>query len=194
MKRVYGLIIPLALGLSLTAGKGQGLEFQVYSLIRKDLPDGFPFQALFDGFAILKVEIQNDSGENRQLDLEGLRILDPKGRELERASPFDVTPKIVKYYRGNQRGIFGEGYAGGQPTPQEWERVPTVSPRSSGTTYSIETPKRIRATLEHYELKPGEIPAGDTFQGLLYVKSSEVGNKLSGSIVIFGALGSATVP
>jgi hypothetical protein len=87
----------------------------------------------------------------------------------------------MKYYRGSQRGIYGEGYSGGRPTTQEWEQVPTVEPGRSSGTVSVGVGTSLRAVLEHYQVQEVNLAPGETAEGFFYLKSKKSGGKLSGS-------------
>jgi len=107
------------------------IDFTVSSVRRSELPDEFPFQVLYEGFAILNLKMENRSSEAWTFRPEEVEVFEGGGKTLDRAVPTDMAPKLMKYYRGNQRGIYGEGYSGGRPTTQEWEQVPTVEPGKS---------------------------------------------------------------
>ena len=104
------------------------VRISVQSLKKSEVPDGFPFQVLDQGFAIFRITIDNRSPEPWTLPADQVTAVSPKGKDLERAAATEITPKVVKLYRGNTRGIYGEGYSGGRPTTRQWEEVPTVSP------------------------------------------------------------------
>ena len=127
--------------------------FAVSSVKRSDLPDDFPFQVLYEGFAILNLKMENRSSEAWTFRPEEVEVFEGGGKTLDRAVPTDMAPKLMKYYRGNQRGIYGEGYSGGRPTPQEWEQVPTVEPGKSSGTVSVGVGASLRAVLEHYQVQ-----------------------------------------
>ena len=97
----------------------------------------------------------------------------------------DIAPKLMKYYRGSQRGIYGEGYAGGRPTTQEWEQAPTVEPGKSPGTVSASVGGSLRAVLEHYQIQEVNLAPGETVEGFFYLKSKTSGGKLSGSSLRF---------
>jgi hypothetical protein len=157
------------------------ISFNVSSVKRSELPDDFPFQVLYEGFAVLKLRMENRSSEAWTFRPEEVEVFEPKGKKLDRAVPTDMAPKLMKYYRGAQRGIYGEGYSGGRPTTQEWEQVPTVEPGKSSGTVSIGVGSSLRAVLEHYQVREVNLAPGETAEGFFYLKSNKSGGKLAGS-------------
>ena len=166
----------------------------VQSLKKSEVPDGFPFQVLDQGFAIFQITIENHSSQIWTLQADQVTAVDPKGKDLKRAAATEITPKIVKLYRGNIRGIYAEGYSGGRPTTRQWEQVPTVSPNAGPGQVSVGRAQQLRALLEHYEIHPVEVAPGTTYEGFLYLKSKDTGRKLSGSVVSLGDQLSVRVP
>ena len=141
------------------------ITFTVSSVKRSDLPDDFPFQTLDVGFAVLKLKMENLSSQAWTFRPEEVEVFEGGGKKLDRAVPTDIAPKLMKFYRGSQRGIYGEGYSGGRPTTQEWERVPTVEPGRSPGTVSAGVGGSLRAVLEHYEVQEVELAPGETAEG-----------------------------
>jgi hypothetical protein len=146
------------------------IGFEVSSLKRSELPDDFPFQVLNEGFAVLKLKVENRSSEAWTFLPEEVEVFEGKGKKLDRALPTDIAPKLMKYYRGSQRGIYGEGYSGGRPTAQEWEQVPTVEPGKSPGTVSAGVGGSLRALLEHFQVQEITLAPGDTAEGFFYLK------------------------
>ncbi len=176
-------ILLLAALLLFPPPQGDEVEISVQSLKKSEVPDDFPFQVLDQGFAIFEITIENHSAQHWTLPADQVTAVDPKGKALERATVFEITPKVIKLYRGKTRGIFGEGYSGGRPTTRQWEQVPTVSPGAGPGIISVGRAEQLRALLEHFKIHPVEVAPGTTYQGFLYLKSKHTGRKLSGSIV-----------
>ena len=65
--------------------------FAVSSLKRSDLPDDFPFQVLNEGFAILKLKMENRSSEAWTFRPEEMEVFDGKGKERSWIGPFPWT-------------------------------------------------------------------------------------------------------
>ncbi len=170
------------------------ITFTVSSVKRSDLPNDFPFQTLDVGFAVLKLKMENLSSEAWTFRPEEVEFFEGKGKKLDRALPTDIAPKLMKFYRGGQRGIYGEGYSGGRPTYRQWEQVPTVEPGRSPGTVSAGVGGSLRAVLEHYQVQEVELAPGETAEGFLYLKSNKSGGKLSGSSLRFENQVSIEVP
>ncbi len=170
------------------------ISFEISSVKRSELPDDFPFQVLNEGFAILKLKMENRSSEAWTFRPEEVEVFEPKGKKLDRAVPTDIAPKLMKYYRGGQRGIYGGGYSGGRPTTQEWEQAPTVEPGRSPGTVSVGVGGSLRAVLEHYEVKEVDLAPGETAEGFFYLKSKQSGGKLSGGSLRFKNQVSINIP
>ncbi len=156
------------------------IGFTVSSVKRSELPEEFPFQVLNEGFAILQLKMENRSSEAWTFRPEEVEVFEGKGKKLDRALPTDIAPKLMKYYRGSQRGIYGEGYAGGRPTTQEWGQAPTVEPGKIPGTVSAGVGGSLRAVLEHYQVQEVNLAPGESAEGFLYLKSKKSGGKLSG--------------
>ena len=170
------------------------ITFTVSSVKRSDLPDDFPFQVLDVGFAVLKLKMENLSSEAWTFRPEEVEVFEGGGKKLDRAVPTDIAPKLMKFYRGSQRGIYGEGYSGGRPTTQEWEQVPTVEPGRRSGTVSAGVGGRFRAALEHHQVQEVELSPGETAEGFFYLKSKKTGGKLSGSSLRFQNQVSIEIP
>ena len=174
--------------------QGEDVEATVQSLKKSEIPDGFPFQALDQGFAIFEITIENHSSQPWTLPADQVTAVDPKGKALERATIFEITPKVIKLYRGKTRGIYGEGYSGGRPTTRQWEQVPTVSPGAGPGVISVGRAEQLHDLLDRYEIHPVEVAPGSTYRGLLYLKSKNTGRRLSGSTVRLNDRISVNVP
>ncbi|MDA2934191.1 hypothetical protein MYX82_07590 [Acidobacteria bacterium AH-259-D05] len=190
------MIETLLLGILLLSPPPQTEEitFSVQSLKKSELPDDFPFQVLDQGFAIFKITIENRSPQTWTFQPDQVETVNNKGKALERATVSEITPKVLKLYRGNLRGIYGEGYSGGRPTIRQWDQVPTVSPTASAGTISASRAPQLRALLEHYEIKKVDLDPGASYEGFLYLKSKKTGRKLSGSVLRLGDQVSVKVP
>ena len=170
------------------------IGFTVSSVKRSELPDDFPFQVLNEGFAILELKMENRSSEAWTFRPEEVEVFEGKGKKLARALPTDIAPKLMKYYRGSQRGIYGEGYGGGRPTTQEWEQVPTVEPGKSAGTVSAGVGGSLRAVLDHFQVQEVNLAPGETAEGFFYLKSKKSGGKLSGGSLRFQNQVSIEIP
>ncbi|MCZ6769361.1 MAG: hypothetical protein O7D93_08965 [Acidobacteria bacterium] len=170
------------------------ITFEVSSLKQSELPDDFPWQILNEGFAVLKLRIRNGSSGIWTFDPGEVEVFESGGKTINRAAPTEITPQLMKFYRGGQLGIYGEAYSGGRPTREEWERVPTVEPGARAGTVSVNVAQRLRAILEHYQLKQVEVAPGETLEGFLYLKSKKTGSKLSGSFLRFENQVSIEIP
>ena len=170
------------------------ITFAVSSVKRSALPDDFPYQTLDVGFAVLKLKMENLSSEAWTFRPEEVEVFEGGGKKLDRAVPSDIAPRLMKFYRGSQRGIYGEGYTGGRPTHQQWEQVPTVEPGRSSRTVSAGVGGILRAVLEHYQVQEVELAPGETAEGFLYLKSKKSGGKLSGSSLRFQNQVSIEIP
>ncbi len=170
------------------------IAFTVSSVKRSDLPDDFPFQVLNEGFAVLKLKMENRSSEAWTFRPEEVEVFERGGKKLDRAVPTDIAPKLMKYYRGSQRGIYGEGYAGGQPTREQWEQASTVEPGKGSGTVSAGVGGSLRAVLEQYQVQEVHLAPGETAEGFFYLKSKKSGGKLSGSSLRFQGQVSIEIP
>ena len=187
-------VLLISLLLLSAAPQVEEIAFTVSSVKRSELPDDFPFQVLHEGFAILNLQMENRSSEAWTFHPEEVEVFEPKGKKLDRAVPTDIAPKLMKFYRGSQRGIYGEGYSGERPTTQEWEQVPTVEPGVSSGTVSVGVGSSLRAVLEHYQVQEVNLAPGETAEGFFYLKSKKSGGKLSGSSLRFQGQVSIEIP
>ena len=187
-------VLLISLLLLSAAPQIEEITLTVSSVRRSDLPDDFPFQVLNEGFAILKLKMENRSSEAWTFRPEEVEVFEGKGKKLDRAIPTDIAPNLMKYYRGSQRGIYGEGYSVGRPTAQEWEQVPTVEPGRSSGTVSVGVGGSLRAILEHYQVQKVTLAPGETAEGFFYLKSKKSGGKLSGSSLRFQNQVSIEIP
>ena len=170
------------------------IAFTVSSVKRSDLPDDFPFQVLNEGFAVLQLKMENLSSESWTFRPEEVEVFEGGGKKLDRAVPTDIAPKLMKYYRGTQRGIYGEGYAGGRPTRQQLEQAPTVEPGGSSRTVSAGVGGSLRAVLEDFQVQEVNLAPGETAEGFFYLKSKKSGGKLAGSSLRFQGQVSIEIP
>ena len=169
-----------------------GVFVEVTSLRKKDLPRGFPFQVLQEGFAILGVVVRNDSSASFHIDPEVMEAKNHKKKRIKRARSTDITPKIMKYHRTGQLSTQGGIYSQGR-SPQD----PRYGRGTRGTEHSVDlgrdsqpgvvvvgAAQKVRALLEEYEIQPHTIPAGESVEGFFYLRSKKSGRKLSGQLLL----------
>jgi hypothetical protein len=144
------------------------------------VPNDFPFQILSEGFAIIELEVANSGSGDFELTFDEIRVVDSKGKMIERALSTDMAPKVFKYYKGSRQVIHGEGHVGavGPRTPTR-----TVGIHPPAPSISADTGQRIRALLESYEIQPGVIAPQESRAGYFYLKSKRSGRKLQGASV-----------
>ena len=63
------------------------ISFTVSSVKKSDLPDDFPFQVLNEGFAVLKLKMENRSSEAWTFRPEEVEVFEGGGKKLDRAVP-----------------------------------------------------------------------------------------------------------
>lgn len=172
------LILGLLLGFQESAEE-RGV--QTASLGRQEMPEKFPYQLLNEGFAVLKITLDNASTEQWTVKVEDLEVFSRKGKRIERARPTDITPKILKYYTG----ITGyDGHPEARTVREEIYREHRIGVRTGQAMVSLETVEGLRGTLEGYELKDATLAPGETVEAFYYLKSKETGKKLKGGWVI----------
>jgi hypothetical protein len=179
------LLLILLLVVPVPAPQQGDITLEAFSLKRGDLPNDFPFQVLDVGFAVIKLTIANETSAPFALDPDDITVMNPKKKKIKRALPTDITPKLMKYHRGGQRGIHGEAYSG--PPLPPGAPVPTISPGREAGSVSINVAQNLRATLEQYQIKAIAVPSGGTVEGFFYLKSKKSGAKLSNSTVKLGS-------
>lgn len=166
---------------------GATLEVSVESLMRKDLPNDFPFQVFDAGFAVLRVRMKNLSERSVEFSPDGIQALDPKGKKLAVAPPTEIAPKLMKYYRsGGPPSIHGEvgyGYPGYPRHPGYPDRRPTVGVGVPSGRVDVGTGAALRELLERYELGAYVLEPGQEYAGLLYLQSKKSGRALAGGKV-----------
>ncbi len=182
----------------------KGVFVEVKSLRKKDLPRGFPFQVLQEGFAILGVVVRNDSSTSFHIDPEVMEARNHKKKRIKRARSTDITPKIMKYQRAGRMGTGGGIYSSGRdprygrqdpryggPNPGGVGRTRqigrTVDVGGGGSTPGVVRAgeaQKVRALLDEYEFQPRTIPAGESLEGFFYLKSKKSGRKLSGQLLL----------
>ncbi len=156
---------------------------------RSDLPNDFRFSFLDLGFAALRVRLDNQSEQAWSYEASKIRVLDPKGKELERAASTDITPAVVRSrtYRPTLGGTHGE-IGSDQPPLLNPRYAPRVglTPKGAGgpATISVRDTQEIRETLERHQLQDGILQPGETVEGLIYFKSKKNPKELSGSKII----------
>ncbi len=182
---VLVFLLALALG-----SQAENVCVEAKSLMKKDVANGFPLLVFEAGFAVLEVHIKNDSTEAFSIDLEELQVFSKKGKEIERALPTDIAPKLMKFYTGGSVGIHGEAYSGypRRPTQAEMDRSPTIGTASTVGKVSATKGQEIRALLESFELNSGTVAPGEEAGGYVYLKSKKSGNKLNGGYLQLDAV------
>ena len=182
---------------------GKGVFVEVKSLLKKDLPRGFPFQVFQEGFAILGVVVRNDSSASFRIDPAVMEARNHKKKRIKRARSTDITPKIVKYYRAGQMGTHRRIYSEGQDPrygrqdPRYGRQTPSYGgdPRRTGRVVDVGggsqpgvvnagAAQQVRALLEEYEIQPRTIAAGESVEGFFYLKSKKSGRKLTGQLLL----------
>ena len=181
----------LILLIALVAGSQAGnVSIEAESVTKKNTADGFPLLAYETGFALLEIRIKNNSSEAFSIDLEELKVFSEKGKEIDRALPTDIAPKLVKFYTGGAAGVHGEMYSGypRRPTQAEMNRAPTAGTPSTVGKVSASKGQEIRSLLESFELTSGIVAPGEEASGYIYLKSKKSGNKLSGGHILLNTL------
>ena len=170
---------------------GKGIFVSAASLVRRDLPDDFPFQVFHEGFAVVRVQVRNAStAEVFSLDPERMTIHDPKGKTIKRVSAAELTPKMVKYYQGGGGGGPGVSLttsAGGpvfNPRQRPYgERTTTIGGTGGPGIIHVGKVKELRELLDRYEIQAVNVAPGQTSEGFFYLKSKKSGNRLIGGQV-----------
>ena len=178
------MVTVLMVFLSWVMVQGGGSEHVLNSgsLNRQDLPEHFPYQLLSEGFAVLEITLKNESNENWSVRVEDLKVYSNKGKQISRALPTDITPKILKYYTG----IVGyEGHPQARTVREEIYKERTIGVRTGQPMVSLDTVEGLRNTLETYQLRDSVIAPGETLKAFYYLKSKKSGNQLKGGWVIF---------
>ena len=167
----------------------KGIFVSAASLVRRDLPDDFPYQVFHEGFAVVRVQVRNSSSADVfSLDPERMSVHDPKGKTLKRVSAAELTPKMVKYYQGGGGGpgISLTTSAGGpvfSPRQRPYgERRTTIGGSGPGIIH-VGKVKELRELLDHYEIQAVNVAPGQTIEGFFYLKSKKSGNRLIGGQV-----------
>ncbi len=164
------------------------VELAAESVMRRDLPNDFPFQVFDVGFAVLRIRVKNVSDRQTTFDPGSFQARDPKGKRLKRAEPAEVTPKLMKFYRsGGPPSIHGEvgyGYPPYQgPYPPHRDRRPTVGVGVPAGKVDVSTGVALRELLERYQLSPVVLEPGQEVEGFIYLESKKSGRALSGGQV-----------
>ena len=143
------------------------------SLNRQDLPEHFPYQLLSEGFAVLEITLKNESNENWSVRVEDLKVYSNKGKQISRALPTDITPKILKYYTG----IVGyEGHPQARTVREEIYKERTIGVRTGQPMVSLDTEYVMGAISRYYTQQgveklreqlglPSEKPKGEKTPG-----------------------------
>lgn len=168
------------------------VAIEAQSLSRRDLPEGFPYDTLHEGFAVLQIRIANRSQEPFQFDPGSFEVRENGKKKRKRARSTDITPKLMNRYSARTIGASGEIFVGGRlppsapgrvPDQRDLQRNPPLGPGGGGAgTVSIETVRLIRESLEKAEIQPATVAPGDTVEGLFYVESKKAGAAFKGEV------------
>ena len=166
----------------------KGIFISAASLVRRDLPDDFPYQVFHEGFAVVRVQVRNSSSADVfSLDPARMTVHEPKGKTIKRVSSAELTPKMVKYYQGGGGpGVSLTTSAGGpvfNPRQRPYgERRTTIGGGGPGIIH-VGKVKELRELLERYEIQAVHVAPGQTIEGFFYLKSKKSGNRLIGGHV-----------
>ena len=197
MKKTLSVSPILAAALYLLCGTVQADEVELEkgvfvsaaSLVRRDLPDDFPYQVFHEGYAVVRVQVRNASTAGFSLAPERMTVHDPKGKTLKRVSAAELTPKMVKYYQGGGGGpgVSLRTSAGGpvfNPRRRPYgERTTTIGGGGGPGIIHVGKVKELRELLERYEIQTVDVAPGQTVEGFFYLKSKKSGNRLIGGQV-----------
>ena len=167
----------------------KGVFISAASLVRRDLPDDFPYQVFHEGFAVVRVQVRNSSTAGFSLAPERMTVHDPKGKTLKRVGAAELTPKMVKYYQGGGGGpgVSLSTSAGGpvfSPRQRPYgERRTTIGGGGGPGIIHVGKVKELRALLDRYEIQAANVAPGQTIEGFFYLKSKKSGNRLIGGQV-----------
>ena len=181
------IILLLSLLINILPFAGE-VEIEVESVLKKDLPDDFPFLMLNKDFAVLKITIRNHSQENWNFKLEETQAFSKKGKKIDRALSTDITPKIVEMYTKTSRGVHSEGYIGGRPANYEMSRAPTIQTAPGVRTVRASIGQEVCALVESFEIKDKDLAQGEEISGYYYLKSKKSGQELAGGKFKAGSL------
>ncbi len=185
------VLLMIAVLLSAANGLAGGLELFATSVKKADLPNDFPFQLLHEGFAVVKVRLENTSGAPIDFTRQQLDFRAPGKKKLKQAEATEIAPKLMKYYQGRLGRVFAEAYSG--PRPVNPQQAPTVGVSSSTTAVDASTGNLLRSVLENHQLPEGSLESGSSIEGYIYLRSKKTGSYLSGGIVQLGDT-QATIP
>jgi hypothetical protein len=144
------------------------------------MPPKFPYQLSNEGFAVVRIDIQNNTDQAWVLKVDDLEVCDKKGKVIERALPAQITPKIIKYYTG----ITGyDGHPEEKPVAEVMAQERGFGTRTGTPIVSLDTVEGLRETLEYHEIADGEILPGGSKSGFYYLKSKKSGRKLTDGFV-----------
>ena len=171
------LVLLLSLGLQTAVN---AIELEAYSLRRLDMPDKFPYQVNDEGFAVVRINLRNDTDQAWTLRVEDLEVCNKKGKAFERARPPQITSKIIKYYTG----IIGyDGDPEETPMAEVMAQQKGYGPRVGAPMVSLDTVEGLRKTLEYYEIADTELAPGESLEAFYYLKSKNSGRKLTDGFV-----------
>ena len=160
---------------------GEGLVLKSASLGRQDMPDHFPYQLLSEGFAVLRITLQNNSKSEWTVNVDDLEVYSKKGKRMKRALPTDITPKILKYYTG----ITGySGHPEERTVREEMYGEKVVGVRTGQPIVSLDTVEGLRGVLESYQLQEARLAPGESTEAFYYLESKDSGSRLSGGWLV----------
>jgi hypothetical protein len=152
-----------------------------------DLPKDMALRFRDNGFTVVAVTFVNSGTQTVTVDTAKIRILDPKNKPLVAASSSEVTPKMVKsgarvpsVSAGTDAPpIYRPGYGYGR------RMEPGITTGGSGGgVVDIGRVERLKATIEKYQLKSSDVPAGEKLEGYLYLKTDKDPDKLTGTRIL----------
>jgi len=150
-----------------------------------DLPKDLALPFRENGFTVVAVAFVNNGAETVTIDTAKIRILDPKNKPLVAASTSEVTPKMVKsgargpnLHAGGNGGVYRPGYS--RPIQ------PGVAIGGGNGTGVIDLGRveQLKATIEKYQLKTTDVPAGEKVEGYLYLKTDKDPEDLKGTRIL----------
>ncbi len=159
---------------------GQDMELKARSMLKGTLPIGFPTEILDAGFAVIELTIINKGESSKEVSPDTILTWSPKKKRLSRVLPSKIMPRMMKFYRGQNR-IGGDIYTGSSLPPGGNSGGVTAGSRAR--SYSVVAIQQLRIILEGYQLKKGALEGGESIQGYIYVKSKKRGVQLAGGKV-----------
>ena len=162
-----------------------GLVLETRSLSRQDVPEYFPYQMLTEDFAILLITLENHSAVDWSVEVDKLEVYSKKGERMKRALPTDITPKVLKFYKG---ATIRPGHPEQKTVREEAYGEIVVGAHRGQPIVSMDTVEKLGDMLESHQIHDASIAPGETLEGFYYLKSKEGGNKLKDGWVILQGL------